>query len=168
MAISKMQSNIIKVTGILGFIAVVLVATLELRVQDHIGDILDWIEDHKVAGSISFVGLYALFTGELLQKAEQQSRSRAPLLHVQRPAPHNLRTYSSITKNAAVIPVPASVMSLAAGAIFKLPLGSLLVWIGAVVGEIGCFIIGRCALLPLGQSHLLGEVSWLIKPEGWS
>ena len=44
---------------------------------------------------------------------------------------------------AAVLPVPAAVMSLAAGAIFKLPLGSLLVWIGAMLGEIGCFIIGR-------------------------
>lgn len=70
MAISKMQSNVIKATAILAFIAIVLVATLELRVQDHIGDILDWIEDHKVAGSISFVGLYALFTGDLLQKTQ--------------------------------------------------------------------------------------------------
>ena len=71
MTLSKMQSNIIKVTGILAFIAIILVATIELRVQDHIGDILDWIEEHKVAGSISFVGLYALFTGELLQRTEE-------------------------------------------------------------------------------------------------
>ncbi len=36
-------------------------------------------------------------------------------------------------------------MSLAAGTIFKLTLGSLLVWTGAVLGEIGCFIVGRCS-----------------------
>ncbi|CAL8462563.1 g2096 [Coccomyxa elongata] len=128
-----MQINVIKVTGILAFIAIILVATLELRVQDHIGDILDWIEDHKVAGSLSFVGLYALFT---------------------------------------VFPVPASVMSLAAGAIFKLPLGSLLVWIGAVVGEIGCFIIGRLILRDWAASlskryDVWQAVEAAVAEEGW-
>ncbi len=44
-------------------VALILVATLVFHVQDHIGDILDWIEEHRVAGSVSFVALYALFTG---------------------------------------------------------------------------------------------------------
>lgn len=64
----------------------------------------------------------------------------------------------------AVLPVPASVMSLAAGAIFGLPLGSLLVFSGAVIGEIGCFVVGRwgprllstaCSIYnPLGGCHM--------------
>lgn len=47
-------------------------------------------------------------------------------------------------------------MSLAAGAIFGLALGSLLVWLGAVLGEIGCFVVGRqdLSLLPSNSSYL--------------
>lgn len=47
-------------------------------------------------------------------------------------------------------------MSLAAGAIFGLALGSLLVWLGAVLGEIGCFVVGRqdLFLLPSNPSYL--------------
>ena len=44
-------------------VAAILVATLVFHVQDHVGDILDWIDAHRVAGCVTFVGLYALFTG---------------------------------------------------------------------------------------------------------
>ncbi len=70
MALTKMSRNAIRVAGILAFVAIVLVATLVLRVQDHIGNILDWIEAHKVAGSLSFVGFYALFTGEQFSSSD--------------------------------------------------------------------------------------------------
>ena len=49
----------------------------------------------------------------------------------------------------AVLPVPASVLSLGAGAIFGLVLGTLLVWSGATIGLIGCLLVGRCGLEPL-------------------
>ena len=45
----------------------------------------------------------------------------------------------------AVLPLPASVLSLGAGAIFGLVLGTILVWVGAVAGLVGCLLIGRCA-----------------------
>jgi len=63
MALTNLSKNVLKITGIVAFVALILVATLVLHVQDHIGDILDWIEDHKVAGSLTFVAIYALFTG---------------------------------------------------------------------------------------------------------
>ncbi|EIE23936.1 hypothetical protein COCSUDRAFT_41280 [Coccomyxa subellipsoidea C-169] len=133
MALTKLSRNALRVAGILAFVAIILVATLVLRVQDHIGDILDWIEAHKVAGSLSFVGFYALFT---------------------------------------VLPVPAAVMSLAAGTIFKLTLGSLLVWTGAVLGEIGCFIVGRLILrdwvASLAKKYDIWQaVEAAVEEEGW-
>lgn len=45
----------------------------------------------------------------------------------------------------AVLPVPASVLSLGAGVIFGLALGVLLVWSGATIGLIGCLFVGRCS-----------------------
>ena len=63
MAMSKVATNALRVALFLLLVAVILVATLVFHVQDHIGDILDWIEEHRVAGSVSFVALYALFTG---------------------------------------------------------------------------------------------------------
>lgn len=65
MALTKLSRNVLKVTGIVAFVALILVATLVLHIQDHVGDILDWIEDHEVAGSLTFVAIYALFTGEV-------------------------------------------------------------------------------------------------------
>ena len=73
MALTKMSRNALRVAGILAFVAIILVATLVLRVQDHIGDILDWIEAHKVAGSLSFVGFYALFTGEHFSSSDMHA-----------------------------------------------------------------------------------------------
>ena len=47
-----------------------------------------------------------------------------------------------------MLPLPASVLSLGAGVIFGLVLGSILVWVGAVAGLVGCLLIGRCAFAP--------------------
>jgi hypothetical protein len=63
MAYKKLTKNILRVSALFGFVAIILVATLVLHVQDHVGDILDWIEDHKLAGAASYVAIYALFTG---------------------------------------------------------------------------------------------------------
>ena len=63
MPMSKVATNAVRVATFLLLVASILVATLVFHVQDHIGDILDWIEEHRVAGSVSFVALYALFTG---------------------------------------------------------------------------------------------------------
>lgn len=134
MPLSKTSINVLRVVAVLGFVAVLLVATLVFHVQDHIGELTQWIQDNKVIGSVSFVALYALFTGEGCMHG-------APLLTWDIPCVR-LRARSCAL---AVLPVPAAVMSLAAGAIFGLLLGSLLVFSGAVIGEIGCFIVGRCA-----------------------
>ena len=48
---------------------------------------------------------------------------------------------------AVTVLFPGSLLSLAAGAIFGLPLGSLLVWLGTVLGQTLAFIIGRSLLL---------------------
>jgi len=65
---SKSARIALRVALALLLVAAILVATLVFHVQDHIGDILDWIEEHRVAGSVTFVGLYALFTGIYLEK----------------------------------------------------------------------------------------------------
>ena len=65
---SKSARIALRVALALLLVAAILVATLVFHVQDHIGDILDWIEEHRVAGSVTFVGLYALFTGIYLEQ----------------------------------------------------------------------------------------------------
>lgn len=45
---------------------------------------------------------------------------------------------------AVVVLFPGSILALAAGAVFGLALGSLLVWTGTVLGQTLAFIIGRC------------------------
>ena len=56
--------NALRIAIFVLFVAVILVATFVFHIQDHVGDILDWIEEHRVAGSLTFVGLYAFCTGE--------------------------------------------------------------------------------------------------------
>lgn len=58
------ERNVLRVTALLAFVAMLVVAVTVLHVQDHVGDILDWIEEHKIAGAVLYVGLYALFTGQ--------------------------------------------------------------------------------------------------------
>ena len=48
---------------------------------------------------------------------------------------------------AVTVLFPGSILALAAGAVFGLVLGSLLVWLGTVLGQTLAFIIGRSALL---------------------
>lgn len=64
MALSNTTTNVLRVAAVIAFIAVLLVATLVFHVQDHIGELIQWIQDNKVIGSVSFVALYALFTGQ--------------------------------------------------------------------------------------------------------
>ncbi len=42
-----------------------------------------------------------------------------------------------------VLMFPAMVMAMAAGAIFGMLYGSLLVWVGSSVGQTAAFVIGR-------------------------
>lgn len=44
---------------------------------------------------------------------------------------------------AVTVLFPGSILALAAGAVFGLVLGSLLVWLGTVLGQTLAFIIGR-------------------------
>ena len=63
MGMNKAATTAARILVLLLLVAAILVATLVFHVQDHVGDILDWIDAHRVAGSVTFVGLYALFTG---------------------------------------------------------------------------------------------------------
>lgn len=49
---------------------------------------------------------------------------------------------------AVTVLFPGSILALAAGAVFGLVLGSLLVWLGTVLGQTLAFIIGRFASFP--------------------
>ena len=64
MPMKSTTRNAVRVAIFVLFVAVILVATLVFHIQDHVGDILDWIEEHRVAGSLTFVALYAFCTGE--------------------------------------------------------------------------------------------------------
>lgn len=57
---------------------------------------------------------------------------------------------------AVTVLFPGSILALAAGAVFGLVLGSLLVWLGTVLGQTLAFIIGRYGLLPLLPAYCLG------------
>jgi uncharacterized membrane protein YdjX (TVP38/TMEM64 family) len=64
MPLSKTSINVLRVVAVLAFVTALLVATLVFHVQDHIGELIQWIQDNRVIGSVSFVALYALFTGD--------------------------------------------------------------------------------------------------------
>ena len=64
MALSKTATNVVRVSAVAAFIGILLVATLVFHVQDHIGELVQWIQDNKVVGSVCFIALYALFTGD--------------------------------------------------------------------------------------------------------
>jgi uncharacterized membrane protein YdjX (TVP38/TMEM64 family) len=44
---------------------------------------------------------------------------------------------------------PAMVMAMAAGAVFGMVWGTLLVWLGSCVGQTLAFVVGRCVTSPL-------------------
>ena len=48
-----------------------------------------------------------------------------------------------------VLMFPAMVMAMAAGAVFGMLYGTLLVWLGSSLGQTVAFVIGRCGGLPL-------------------
>jgi uncharacterized membrane protein YdjX (TVP38/TMEM64 family) len=52
--------TVVKLFVLVAFIALIVVAFTVLRVQDHFGTILDWVDDNPVAGAFAFAGLYAI------------------------------------------------------------------------------------------------------------
>lgn len=62
--------------------------------------------------------------------------------------------------DCAVLFLPGLLLSLSAGAIFGLAVGCIVVFVGAVLGETGAFVLGRCgpavlSLLTLSTSNCL-------------
>ena len=47
---------------------------------------------------------------------------------------------------AVTIMFPGALFAMAGGAIFGVPLGCALVWLGTAIGQTLAFIVGRCAL----------------------
>ena len=64
MASNNSARNIFKAILLLILIVMLLVATFALRIHEHIGDALEWIQDHRVPGAAAFVGLYTVFAGQ--------------------------------------------------------------------------------------------------------
>ncbi len=63
MAISRLVQNYIKGIFLVVLILMVLVATFALRVHEHLGDTLEWIQTHRSIGVLAFIGLYFVFAG---------------------------------------------------------------------------------------------------------
>lgn len=57
---------------------------------------------------------------------------------------------------AVTVLFPGSILALAAGAVFGVVLGSLLVWLGTVLGQTLAFLIGRSASMPVVPDCCLG------------
>lgn len=74
---------------------------------------------------------------------------------------------------AVTVLFPGSILALAAGAVFGLVLGSLLVWMGTVLGQTLAFMIGRYLLRDLVVDYTLKKYpSWAavdtaVSREGW-
>ncbi|KAK9820389.1 hypothetical protein WJX72_009855 [[Myrmecia] bisecta] len=71
-----------------------------------------------------------------------------------------------------VLFVPGLLLSLGGGAIFGLLLGTLLVWIGACIGAILAFLLGRSLLRDYVAARVCQYPKWLavehaIQEEGW-
>ena len=158
MALGKVTTNVLRVLAVLVFIAAILVATLVFHVQDHLGDIIQWIEDNKVVGSLSFVGLYALFTG---QSAPSSLHSMYACMLAQCvystgkaccSAACARNAFTAREKHAAVLPVPASVHEPGCGGHF-----SAFCW--APCSSSQAPSLGR-----LGPSLSAGVMLWLLLP----
>ena len=80
--------------------------------------------------------------------------------------------YIAVYVAATVLLIPASFLSLAAGAIFKLWLGIVVVWTGATVGQTLAFLVGRYLLRDWVEGLAKKHPKWravdraLLK-EGW-
>ncbi len=73
---------------------------------------------------------------------------------------------------AAVLFLPAAILSLAAGALFGMWLGLLFVWIAAVIGESISFLLGRFLLRRWVQELTENWPSWhameaALAEDGW-
>ncbi|KAL4441498.1 hypothetical protein ABPG77_002002 [Micractinium sp. CCAP 211/92] len=72
-----------------------------------------------------------------------------------------------------VLMFPAMVMAMAAGAIFGMLYGSLLVWVGSSVGQTAAFVIGRYLLRELVVQYLTKQfpkwtaIDKALESEGW-
>lgn len=63
MAINRLVYNYLKGILLVVLIIMVLVATFALRVHEHLGDTLEWIQTHNMIGVLAFTGLYLVFAG---------------------------------------------------------------------------------------------------------
>lgn len=63
MAINRLVHNYFKGILFVVLILMVFVATFALRVHEHLGDTLEWIQTHRIIGVLAFVGLNFVFAG---------------------------------------------------------------------------------------------------------
>ena len=66
---------------------------------------------------------------------------------------------------AVTVLFPGSILALAAGAVFGLALGSLLVWVGTVLGQTLAFVIGRQDLKIL-QNEAVCSIGYVSRERG--
>lgn len=60
-----------------------------------------------------------------------------------------MHAMAQVVDTAAVtIMFPGAIFAMAGGAIFGVPLGCALVWVGTTVGQTLAFIVGRCCQFP--------------------
>lgn len=85
-------------------VAVLVLGGKYLNLQQHLADVLGWIEDLGVAGMGVFAGLYVF---------------------------------------ACVFFIPGSLLTLGAGAIYGVVIGSLLVSVSSILGATAAFLVGR-------------------------
>jgi hypothetical protein len=64
MASNNSARNIFKAILLLILIVMLLVATFALRIHEHVGDVLEWIQENRSQGAAAFVGLYTVFAGQ--------------------------------------------------------------------------------------------------------
>ncbi|KAK9906764.1 hypothetical protein WJX75_007565 [Coccomyxa subellipsoidea] len=133
MASNNSARNIFKAILLLILIVMLLVATFALRIHEHVGDVLEWIQENRSQGAAAFVGLYTVF---------------------------------------AVLPLPATVLGMAAGVIFGMSYGALLVYCGSLLGAVGGFILSRWLLRDWVASVAKKSPTWraverAISEEGW-
>jgi uncharacterized membrane protein YdjX (TVP38/TMEM64 family) len=58
---------------------------------------------------------------------------------------------------------PAMVMAMAAGAVFGMLWGTLLVWLGSTIGQTLAFVVGRCAVIGWVAAELVGRGSTTLR-----
>ena len=106
-----------------------------------------WIQQEPVKGGVLFV-----VSPSHLSHTPSQYVS-TPYQHCQSPIEIScsfgglliMRGLTQVADTAAVtIMFPGAIFAMAGGAIFGVPLGCALVWVGTTVGQTLAFIVGRC------------------------